>query len=302
MSLPRVAVLSDIHGNYHAFNSVIGEIENQEIEKIIVVGDSTGPTMQNKIFKILLQKKALLIRGNGEKRVVNKNRGQIPDYVWKLKHFSGNRWIHTNLKPEYHRVLEFLPDQRIVNIQNTSPLRVVHGSPHDTKHVHGILPEQSSTDSQKLMKVFRTIGIQDAIIGLKEKVLICGHTHRPWTQKIGNIQVVNPGSVGAPANGDPRADYAVLSWTGNEWNIEHHTVSYDLEKVHVSLLESGILGKLGAYARITLINRMTGIDASMEFLLHMNILRRSNRSMDSNQLYVHAETTFDWEKYEKKFQ
>ena len=56
MSL-QVAILSDIHGNFDALSAVLDELEQQEIQKIIVAGDSTGPTMQNHVFKALLEKK-----------------------------------------------------------------------------------------------------------------------------------------------------------------------------------------------------------------------------------------------------
>ena len=55
MSLQQVAVLSDIHGNYNALTAVLDDIEQQEIRKIIVAGDSSGPTMQNQVFKTLME-------------------------------------------------------------------------------------------------------------------------------------------------------------------------------------------------------------------------------------------------------
>ena len=70
----KALVISDIHGNNHALSAVLHDIKQQRIEKIIVAGDSTGPILQNRVFKALRQKKAIMIRGNGENRIISKNR------------------------------------------------------------------------------------------------------------------------------------------------------------------------------------------------------------------------------------
>ena len=298
MSL-QVAILSDIHGNMDALSAVLDELEQQEIRKIIVTGDSTGPTMQNHVFKALLEKKALLIRGNGEQRIVRKNRAQIPEPQWNQIPYTGNRWAYNDLEPSIKNFLEFLPDQRVVEYEGTIPIRVVHGSPRDTNNTHGILPEQTSTDSQKILKVHRTISIEAAVQGLNESVLVCGHTHRPWVHRIEDKLVVNPGSVGNPCNGDPRAEYAVFTWSKDQWSVEHKAVSYDLESVFNRFHGCGVLETVGAFARSTLLCRMTGIDVTMEFLTYVRDLQSEN-SLSYDQAYSAAFTSFDWKKYEKQ--
>ncbi|MFC1802595.1 metallophosphoesterase family protein [Thermoproteota archaeon] len=299
MSNLQVAVISDIHGNYHALTAVLDDIKQQKIQKIIVAGDSTGPTMQNQVFKILIEKKAIMIQGNGEKRIVRKNRDQISDKTWNQKQHTGNRWTYQDLKPEIQRYIYFLPDQRVLKFEGTSPIRVVHGSPHDTSFTQGILPEETSIDSKKLARVFNIINIEDAVRDLKESVLICGHTHRPWSRSLDNALVFNPGSVGNPCNGDPCADYAVLSWNNDHWSVDHRAVNYDLGAVYNSFQESSFLEKGGAFARTTLQCRLTGIDVNLEFLLHIKELRIdfSEDLMDIDQAYVTACKSFEWSKY-----
>jgi len=297
MSL-QVAILSDIHGNFDALSAVLDELEQQEIQKIIVAGDSTGPTMQNHVFKALLEKKAILIRGNGEQRIVRKNRAQIPERQWSQIPYTGNRWAYNDLEPSFKTYLEFLPDQRVVEYEGTNSIRVVHGSPLDTNNAHGILPEQTSTDSQKIVRVHRTISIEDAVQGLTESVLVCGHTHRPWVHRIEDKLIVNPGSVGNPCNGDPRADYAVLTWSKDQWSVEHKAVSYDLESVYSRFHGYGVMETVGAFARSTLLCRLTGIDVTLEFLIYVRDLQ-SEKSLSYDQAYSAATTSFDWKKYEK---
>lgn len=299
MSLQQVAVLSDIHGNYDALTAVLDDIEQREIRKIIVAGDSTGPTMQNQVFKTLMEKKVPMIRGNGEQRIVRKNRAQIPEHLWSQLSYARNRWVYNDLDQSIKNFLEFLPEQRIIEYEGTTPIKVVHGSPRDTNYAQGILPEQTSTDSQKLALVHSTISIEEAIRGLNEPVLICGHTHRPWVHHIEDKMVVNPGSVGNPCNGDPRADYAILTWRKDSWSVDHKAVSYDLESVFNRFQNTGSLETIEAFARSTLLCRMTGIDVTLEFLLYVRNLQNEN-SLSYNQAYSTASTSFNWKKYTRK--
>jgi diadenosine tetraphosphatase ApaH/serine/threonine PP2A family protein phosphatase len=62
--------------------------------------------------------------------------------------------------------------------------------------------------------------------GVGERRLIFGHTHLPFrrTSQVAPVELVNPGSVGMPLDGDPRAAYALLHPGGE---IEHRRVAYD---------------------------------------------------------------------------
>ena len=294
----RVAVLSDIHGNFHALSSVLEEIELEGVNRIICAGDSTGPLMQNRVFEALIEKNVVMVRGNGENRVVSRNRGHASGYNWSQQMYAGNRWVYENLDPAYRNLLEFIPDQRVIHFENTAPIRMVHGSPQDTRNAFGVLPELLSDDSRKLVRVHRVKSIEDAVQGVKESVLVCGHTHRPWVHHVGDVLVVNPGSVGNPGNGDPRADYAVLSWSNGRWSVEHKVVSYDLDAVKTQFKESGILETVGANAKTTMYCRLTGVDVALEFLLHVKKLESEN-SMSYIQAYSSATDSFNWGQFER---
>ena len=60
--------------------------------------------------------------------------------------------------------------------------------------------------------------------GTTAKRLIFGHTHLPFRRNAHGIELINPGSVGIPFDGDPRAAYALLHDDGT---IEHRRVTYD---------------------------------------------------------------------------
>ena len=63
------------------------------------------------------------------------------------------------------------------------------------------------------------------LAGVTEPRLVFGHTHLPFRRvSDGGIELVNPGSVGMPFDGDPRAAYALLYDDGR---VEHRRVTYD---------------------------------------------------------------------------
>jgi predicted phosphodiesterase len=71
-----------------------------------------------------------------------------------------------------------------------------------------------------------------------EAVLVLGHTHVQHHQHVGDTLVVNPGSVGQPRDGDPRAGFAVLDT--ERVAVETHRVEYDVERVQAAVREAGL--------------------------------------------------------------
>ena len=63
------------------------------------------------------------------------------------------------------------------------------------------------------------------------EVVVCGHSHHPMRRQIGELTIVNVGSVGVPADGDPRPCYALLEHTSDScsWEVEWPRPTYDVE-------------------------------------------------------------------------
>ncbi len=68
---------------------------------------------------------------------------------------------------------------------------------------------------------------EELLGGVVEPRLVFGHTHLPFRRPgPGGVELVNPGSVGMPFDGDPRASYALL---GDGGELEHRRLAYDHE-------------------------------------------------------------------------
>ena len=86
---------------------------------------------------------------------------------------------------------------------------VVHASP--VSDVRSFSPAPADDDAELLG-------------GEAPGLLLFGHTHVPFAREHGPTRLVNPGSVGMPFDGDPRAAYALLHDDGT---VEHRRVAYD---------------------------------------------------------------------------
>jgi predicted phosphodiesterase len=106
-----------------------------------------------------------------------------------------------------------LPEERVVDAGQASLVRLVHGSPGGS--FEGLDPIQAPE------------ALRSALERVREPVLVCGHTHLSWKVELGGKLALNPGAVCGPLNGDPRAQYAVLTWQGGRWHAEHRGVAVD---------------------------------------------------------------------------
>jgi len=74
------------------------------------------------------------------------------------------------------------------------------------------------------------------LVGVEVDFVVCGHTHQPYILQVDNTTVINPGSIGLPRDGDPRAAYAVI--TDNV--IELRRVEYPVEEMVESIRGSDL--------------------------------------------------------------
>ena len=124
------------------------------------------------------------------------------------------------LSAEDRRFLARLPVTRMVTLDDIRFL-LVHATPRDP------LDEYALADvdfwARRLEKV-------DA------DVICVGHTHQPYVLEVGDKLVINPGSVGQPRDGDPRASYAVIE----DNRVELKRVEYPVEETVRVVQESSL--------------------------------------------------------------
>jgi putative phosphoesterase len=250
----RIAILADIHGNLPALQAVLNDINQPVPDGVIVAGDFIGGPQPNETIRLLRSMRSWMIRGNSDENVLRFTGRKAPA-AWQDSHqWALMRWTCQHLDRDNLEFLGSLPYQRVVTIDHTASIRVAHGS-------HCNLSEQiyPERDPGRLTSLLSQV---------EEPVYICGHTHIPWKFEQAGRLALNPGAVCGPLDGYVGAEYAVLLWEQDRWQVEFHQVPYDLGQIRKDFQESGLLDEAGGLARAFLASIETGRNIAEDFLTY----------------------------------
>jgi len=230
----KIAVMSDIHGNMEAIEAVIEDIEQEECEQILVLGDyaMAGPEPDVAIdffFDKLIDKKYKMIQGNTDKMLGNYSQTIYEDLKEKapvMAEAIKNDYFLIN--PIQRNFLKDLPPQMELEIDGVKIL-LVHGSPR--KNNEDILPDTPMLEVEEMLE------------GTTANVILCGHTHIPCGFQTTKKQtVVNVGSVGRPFTDNAQACYLKLTITDGKCVFEHKFVHYNKERAALKLSKRTFVG------------------------------------------------------------
>jgi len=210
----KLLLISDIHANYEALQTVL----KVPHDKAICLGDIVdyGPD-PDKCIDILREKAIPTIRGNHDNAVAFKVDCQCG---YKYKHLSIATREYTwkmldRSRIEYLQELPLLIKEEI----DGKRLYLTHASPRSMFEY--IKPETPDEEIQTM--------VNEAMEPLEADFLAVGHSHIPMNRKLGNLTVINPGSVGQPRDGDNRASCALFDTENGKMEILR--LEYDIDAV-----------------------------------------------------------------------
>jgi predicted phosphodiesterase len=195
-------LIYDVHGNVKALDAVLADAGEAGVGRFLLGGDYAlfGPHPSETVLR-LRELDAQWIRGNGERWTAQP--GSAPDNAVVPAAIAACREA---LGEEAVTELGELPEQGV-----HEQTRYVHASP--VSDMRSFFP-QPGDDEQALLEE------------VTEPRLVFGHTHLPFRRisVLGGIELVNPGSVGLPFDGDVRAAYALIH---PDRRVEHRRLPYD---------------------------------------------------------------------------
>ena len=230
----KIAVISDIHGNMLALNSVLDDIKSEKCDKIFCLGDlaMAGAEPDKAIEKIkeLQGENFIVIQGNTDEMIANFN--QIPAIVFEddtspmLNALKSDMELITDTQIQF---LKKLHTQKEIEIFGKKIL-LVHGS-----------PRKNNEDIPPGLPIEK---VEEMIFSTDADIIFCGHTHIPCGYQTNTKQtVVNVGSVGRPLTPNTQSCYAILNIIdGGMFKIEHKFVKYDNIKASELLKARGYKG------------------------------------------------------------
>jgi len=192
-----LALLYDIHGNLPALEAVLADA--RDADEFVLGGDyaTAGAWPKETVERLKALPNATWIRGNADRWLVN--RSDAPDPIGPIAEHCAEQ-----LGEELVGELFGLPESTVID-----GTLYCHASP--LSDMESFLPRAADRDAELLL-------------GVEATRVVFGHTHLAFQREgPGGIQLVNPGSVGMPWDGDHRAAYAVM----DEHRLELRRVAYD---------------------------------------------------------------------------
>lgn len=234
----RYLVISDIHANLQALETVMAAAAPLNYEQILVLGDLVGYGADPNAVcdRVRALAPHALIRGNHDKVGSGV---ESPDGFNAVAR-SAIRWTYDALTAENREWLAALPAGPLAV---DDFIEICHGTPFDEDAY-----------------VFDDLDALRAIHAAQRPLCLFGHTHvqvghylsrdqfglataddqRPLTIALddANRYLVNPGSVGQPRDGDPRAGFAIVDTAARELTL--YRVEYPVQKAQSRILEEGL--------------------------------------------------------------
>lgn len=238
-----IAIISDVHANLEALESVFKDIRKREIEDILFLGDAVGYGPDpNKCIDLLRRECKVLLAGNHDRAAVG-----MTDIEY-FNEFARTAiiWTTETLTEEHKAFLSSLPVSRRFHLSTsmvdllsgTENIFLVHSTPKDPESWHYLF---TLWDAEVNFNYF------------KERVCLLGHSHVPYVierepsgdmrvyrdnalLKKGLRYIINVGSVGQPRDHDPRACYAIMD--GDQ--LLFVRVYYNIKKTQKKMSEVGL--------------------------------------------------------------
>ncbi len=216
----RIAALYDIHGNAPALEAVLEETGRLEVALTVVGGDVVAGPMPRETLALLLECKIPMhfVRGNADREIATAMQGLE----------SGNRlepareaaaWVARQLDPQHQALLAGWPLTLRLPAGALGEILFCHATPDSDTTIF-----TRRTAEASLRPVFSEVGAA---------LVVCGHTHMQLDRQIGDVRVVNAGSVGMP-----------YGRTGAQWllidsDVEFKHTAYDLERAAALIRATG---------------------------------------------------------------
>ncbi|MBX6341710.1 MAG: metallophosphoesterase family protein [Thermomicrobiaceae bacterium] len=211
----RVAALYDVHGNLPALEAALTEIDGLEVDFVLFGGDlAAGPLPRDTLERIMaLGDRARCIRGNADRELVEAlgRAAVVP---------PATRWAADQLTHAQIDFLARLPERIALDVDGLGGVLFCHGSPR--------------SDDEIITRATPLERLRPMLEGVREGVVVCGHTHARFDRRALGRRLVNPGSVGMPYEGMPGAYWALLGP-----GVALRRTSYDVERAAEIVRASG---------------------------------------------------------------
>jgi putative phosphoesterase len=233
----KYLILSDIHGNLEALQSVLLEVNSIKIDKYIILGDLVGygASPNEVVDRVRRMNPVAAVRGNHDKAAAGLSNAHDFNYAAR----DAALWTRVELSPENRDYIARLP-QGPVEVDGL--FDIVHGAPWDEDYY-----------------IFQWWQAQAAFQRSDKALILFGHTHVPviWTLNDRELRgeiipdghyeypleesrryLINPGSVGQPRDRNPKASLAILD--SDVMKMQFFRIEYNVKGAQAKIRQAGL--------------------------------------------------------------
>lgn len=230
----KIAIISDIHGNFEALKSVYADIQQNGVDRLVCLGDMVGYGPEPEaVVHFMIEKDIATIAGNHELAILEDER---------LEEMSDDARASVLITRK-------LVSAATLAFIGQLPRYIISD---DMRFVHGMPPDSVST-------YLHWVGHGEIVARMKkvpQRMIFVGHTHRPIGYSFDEIDlevillqegktrlrsdsryIVNVGSVGQPRDGDAHAKYVIYDTDADE--VDLRFVDYDIQKTADRIIALG---------------------------------------------------------------
>ncbi|MBV9282554.1 MAG: metallophosphoesterase family protein [Chloroflexi bacterium] len=236
--MPRVIVLSDVHGNLPALRAVVAALPDHDAA--VVAGDHCldGPDPAE-VMDLLAELGWPLLLGNTDRDIVTP-----PADLKPLKR-RVVEWTRRQLGAGRLQRLAQLDFSARIRPDNPVPVTRAAGEPEapdrpgDRRSLLAVHANPRNLEDH-LRPTMSEEELQPYLAGVDAGILAFGHLHIPYVRRVGDLLLVDVASVGHPRDGDLRACFSLLTWDGHAWSARQERVPYDVEETVHRLRRCGM--------------------------------------------------------------
>ncbi len=208
----RLAIVSDIHGNFAALRAVVADLDRQEVDDVLVGGDlAQGGRQPAEVLDLLMARRWPAVLGNADAFVLKFFEGRPPlDDPFA----TSGQWTAERLRPEHIAYLRGLPELIRRHSPDSPRFALVHATPWSITDV--VLPDAPDEMARRMLSAAHA------------DVVAYGHIHTAYQRHVDRGWLISVGAVGGSNDQDPRPAYSIVT-LDPVVGVEVRRVAYDVD-------------------------------------------------------------------------
>jgi predicted phosphodiesterase len=237
----KIAVISDVHGNIHALEPVLEQIESIGFDRVICCGDLVGyGAFPNEVIEYLEASDVDTLRGSYDLTVAfdQTDGEELLPCESATQHRLAHMWSLREVTAENKAFLRTLPFRSDIRLGKSLKFVAVHSAPN------------GATDGDYRDRPEHLFG--DFVSDASGGIVVFGRTHVAFERSVGDVRFISCGSVGLPCDGDVRACYACIEISNGDVaqaEVTFRRVKYDYETAARAVERKGLPANIAQFIR-----------------------------------------------------